>query len=239
VMELLVLSFAAGVLTVLAPCILPLLPIIVGGSLNGERNWRKPLVITASLAVSIMFFTLALKATSSLLSVPTFVWETISGIVIILLGITLLWPGLWERTGANLNIASNQLLGASGRKKGWLGDILTGAALGPVFNSCSPTYALIVAGVLPVSVGTGLGYLAAYVLGLSAVLLLVALIGQKLVAKLQWASNPKGWFKRTIGALFIIVGILIATGLQKQIETFLIDQGWYDPFSRFERSLMR
>jgi cytochrome c-type biogenesis protein len=238
-MELLVLSFVAGVLTVLAPCILPFLPIIVGGSLDGEHTWRKPLLITSSLALSIIFFTLALKASSALLGVPTYVWETISGSIIILLGVTMLWPGLWERAGANLNAASSELLGASGRKKGWLGDIVTGAALGPVFNSCSPTYALIVASVLPASLSTGMGYLLAYTLGLSAVLLLIALLGQKLIAKLQWASNPKGWFKRTIGALFIIVGILIATGLQKQIETYLVDQGWFDPFSRFEQSLMR
>jgi cytochrome c-type biogenesis protein len=238
-MELLILSFVAGVLTVLAPCILPLLPIIVGGSLDGGHAWRKPLLVTGSLALSIIFFTLALKATSSLLGVPIFVWEMISGSVIILLGVTMVWPGLWERTGASLNIASNQLLGASGRTKGWLGDILTGAALGPVFNSCSPTYALIVATVLPASFGVGLGYLFAYALGLSTVLLLVSLLGQKLVAKLQWASNPKGWFKRSLGVLFIIVGILVATGLQKQIETYLVEQGWYDPFSSFERSLMR
>lgn len=241
-MSLLILAFVAGMLTVLAPCILPLLPIIVGGSLTAdpkEPHWRKPVIVTASLTVSIILFTLLLKATTSLLGIPPMVWEVISGGIITVLGITLAAPGLWERFGGRLNVASGKLLGASGRAGGVWGSIITGAALGPVFNSCSPTYALIVATVLPASFSAGLAYLVAYALGLSLVLLLVALLGQKLVTRLQWASNPKGWFKRTLGVLFIVVGILVATGLQRQLEAYLVQQGWYDAPARFENSLLQ
>lgn len=240
-MDLLILSFVAGALTVLAPCILPLLPIIVGGSLGNdtERNWRKPFVITASLAVSVVVFTLLLKASTSLLGVPVMVWQLLSGATIMLLGALLLWPNLWEKVGVKLQIGSNQLLGSAGKRKGLTGEILTGAALGPVFSSCSPTYALIVASILPASFGEGLIYLATYALGLSAVLLLVAILGQKLVSRLNWASNPKGWFKRGLGIVFIIVGFLIATGLEHQLEAYLVEQGWYDPFAELEHTLRR
>jgi cytochrome c-type biogenesis protein len=214
-MELLALSFLAGALTTLAPCILPLLPIIVGGSLGPEKHWRKPFVVTASLALSVIFFTLILRASTMFLGVPTFVWQSLSGVVIIFLGVTLLAPSLWERLGA------------------------TGAALGPVFSSCSPTYAFIVASVIPASFSAGLAYLSAYALGLSAVLLLVALLGQQLVSKLQWASNPKGWFKRALGVMFIVVGVFVATGLDHQLQAYFIEQGWYDPFAKFEQSLLK
>lgn len=61
------------------------------------------------------------------------------------------------------------------------GDILTGAALGPVFSSCSPTYALIVAAVVPVSFFEGFLSIVAYAGGLAGMLLLIALLGSKRV----------------------------------------------------------
>lgn len=237
-MELLIFSFVAGALTVLAPCILSLLPIIVGGSISESHSWRKPFVVTASLAFSIIIFTLILKFSTALLGIPPMVWEVVSGIIIILLGLSLLFPTIWEHAAAKLNISSGKLLGSAHQKSGISGEIITGAALGPVFSSCSPTYAFILASVLPASFGLGLTYLIAYTLGLSLVLLLIALLGQQLIKKLQWASNPHGWFKRTIGILFIIVGILIATGLDKAIQTTLVERGWYDPLSQFEQSLL-
>ncbi|MGH7196336.1 MAG: cytochrome c biogenesis CcdA family protein [Candidatus Saccharimonadales bacterium] len=238
-MELLIFSFLAGALTVLAPCILPLLPIVVGGAaVSEERNWRKPFVITGSLAVSVVAFTLLLKASTALLGIPAYVWQIVSGVIIVLLGLAFLIPGIWERIGARLNLTSSKLLGQAGRKKGLGGEILTGAALGPVFSSCSPTYAFVVASILPASFAVGLGYLAAYAIGLSLVLLLIAILGQQLVTKLQWAANPKGWFRRALGIIFIAVGIFVATGLDKQVQAYLVEQGIYDPISQFEQSLL-
>lgn len=238
--ELTIIAFVAGVMTVLAPCILPLLPIIVGGSLkSGSAAWHKPFIVTGSLAVSIVLFTLLLKFSTGLLGVPVQVWQIASGVLIIALGIITVWPQVWEKIGLRLNLASNKLLSKAGRDNGVVGDILTGAALGPVFSSCSPTFAFIVAAVLPVTFGVGLVYLVAYAVGLAAVLLLVALAGQKVIGRLAWASDPNGWFKRVIGALFIVVGVFIATGLDHKIQTYFVEQGWYDPFSQLEQRLLK
>lgn len=237
--QLLLLSFVAGTMTVLAPCILPLLPIVIGGSVaQSERKILKPFVITLSLGVSVIVFTLLLKFSTSLLGVPPQVWQVTSGVIIILLGAIMVWPKIWEPAGAKINLISNKFLGNAGKQGGVVGDVLTGVALGPVFASCSPTYAFIVATVLPTTFFTGLVYLGAYAAGLSAILLLIALLGQKLVAKLNWASNPNGWFKKTIGVVFILVGLFIATGLDHKLQGFLVEQGWYDPFSAFEQSLL-
>jgi cytochrome c-type biogenesis protein len=238
-MELLIVSFVAGVLTILAPCILPLLPVIIGGTAAEQKDLRAPFIITGSLAISLFVFSLILKFSTALLGIPTFVWQIISGSIIIAFGILMLWPGIWEKLGARLNIASNQLLAKASKKQGIGRHILVGAALGPVFSSCSPTYALIIATVLPVSFAQGITYLVAYVIGLSAVLLLIGLLGQRFVSKLGWASNPKGWFKRTIGVLFLIVGIAVIFGLDKQFQAFILESGLYDPISNFEHQLMR
>lgn len=116
-------------------------------------------------------------------------------------------------------------------------DILLGASLGPVFSSCSPTYALIVAAVLPASFIRGLIYLIAYALGLATILLLIAVAGQSLVQKMRWMSNPSGLFRKIIGVLFIFVGIAVLTGLDRRFQAFVLDKGLYDPIMKLEQRL--
>jgi len=221
-------SFFAGVLTILAPCVLPLLPIIIGGSLS-STNFRRPLLITASLATSVVLFTLMLRVTTAFVGVPLYVWEIISGVIVGLLGLFMVFPNLWTGISVKLGLehGSQKLLQDAGAKKEGVGrDILTGAALGPVFLSCSPTFGIIIGTVFPVSFTIGLINLGLYALGLSLMMLLVSWLGQLLIKRLKFALNPDGWFRRGLGVLFVIVGIMVATGLMKQIEIYFIDQGY-------------
>ncbi|MDQ3123639.1 MAG: sulfite exporter TauE/SafE family protein [bacterium] len=241
-MTLLILAFIAGILTVAAPCILPLLPVVIGGSVSDKQtanNWRRPLVITLSLAGAVIVFTLLLKASTALLGVPQIVWQLISGGIVLLLGITLLFPNLWEWLAIKLSLQqrSSTLTQSANRSKGIKKDIVLGAALGPVFSSCSPTYALIVAAVLPESFLRGLLYLIAYALGLASVLLLIAFAGQGVVSKLSWASNPHGWFRRSVGVMFVVVGLAVLFGFDKDFQAYVLKRGWYDPVMRLEQAL--
>ncbi|GAA1855254.1 cytochrome c biogenesis CcdA family protein [Microbacterium koreense] len=239
----LLLSLAAGILTVAAPCVLPLLPVVVGGSMVGDQDARRarlrPYVIAISLAVSVVVFTLLLKATTALLGIPPQVWQIISGAIIIVLGVNLLFPQLWDRVSAaaGLGSKSNAMLDKSIARGSIGGDILTGAALGPVFSSCSPTYALIVATVLPVSFAEGVVYVIAYAVGLGGMLLAIALLGRTVVRKMGWLADPEGWFRRTIGILFVLVGIAVIIGFDKQLQTWILDSGLYDPIERLEEIL--
>lgn len=238
---LVVVSLLAGVLTVAAPCVLPLLPVIVGGSIvadgadSARARWR-PYVIAGSLAVSVVVFTLLLKATTALLGVPPQVWQVISGVIVIALGVNLLFPALYEHLSTRLGLGarSNRALDASVQRQSVGGDILTGAALGPVFSSCSPTYALIVATVLPVSFAEGLLYVTLYAIGLAIPLLLIALAGRSAARRLGWLADPRGWFRRSMGVLFIIVGIVVIVGADKALQTLILDLGWYDPIAELE-----
>ena len=191
-MILFLLSLLAGVLTVLAPCTISLLPVIVGGSVSGERSARRALVVTASLGVSVVLFTFILKVSTAFITVPQSFWHELSGVVIIVLGVAYVFPALYERLPLlnRLNRSSNRLLATGYQQHNFTGDVLIGAALGPVFSSCSPTYFLILAAVLPVSVVLGTLYLIAYVIGLCGTLLIVAAAGQKLLQLLGVASDP-------------------------------------------------
>lgn len=242
-MILFILSFIAGVLTVLAPCILPLLPVIIGGSLGvlGEEGSRRKLfVIVASLGLSVVLFTLLLKASTALINIPPSFWTLLSGGIVLFFGATLLFPGLWEKLPfiAKLSADSNKLVGAGYQKKSFWGDVLIGAALGPVFSTCSPTYFIVLATVLPQNIALGLVYLLAYTAGLCLMLLLIGFVGQRLADKLGVVADPRGAFKRTLGAIFIIVGFVVVTGWDKQIQIKLLDAGIFD-ITRVEQYLLQ
>ncbi|OHA34231.1 MAG: cytochrome C biogenesis protein [Candidatus Taylorbacteria bacterium RIFCSPLOWO2_01_FULL_45_15b] len=239
-MTLLFISFVAGILTVLAPCILPLLPVIIGGSLANPRERLRPYIITASLAVSVVLFTLILKWSTALIDIPPNFWKWFSGGIIIIFGLTLLFPKIWELLpfASKTYQQSNILLGKGYNKKSLSGDIVIGLALGPVFSSCSPTYFIILATVLPASFALGFLYLVAYAIGLSLVLLLISLVGQRLVDRLVPLSDPHGKIKKIIGALFLIVGIAILFGLDKKFQTYILEQGIFD-ITKVEQLLLR
>ena len=241
-MTLLIVSFIAGVLTILAPCILPLLPVIIGGSVSDVRSKMKPYVITASLVVSVIVFTLVLKASTVFIDIPAGFWKGFSGGILIAFGVAMLFPGVWEKLSSKLSFGvgagSQKLLAQGSLKKSYTGDILMGAALGPVFTSCSPTYFVILATVLPESFARGFVYLLAYAVGLGMMLLLIALLGQKFVGRLQSASDPRGWFKRTLGVLFLLVGLAVFTGYDKELESRLLDLGVYDGIGGIEEQLL-
>lgn len=225
-MELLPLSLLAGVLTVLSPCVLPLLPVILAGS-AAESGRRSAYLIIASLAVSVIAFTLFIRGASALLGVPTDVWLIVSGSLVLFIGVTLAFPALWERisTVTGLNRATGELVDSSAQRTGAARPLLLGLSLGPIFTSCSPTYGLILAAVLPTSFAVGFANLLAYTVGLSALMLLIALGGQSMTRRMKWAVDPKGVFRRGLGGVLIVVGLLIATGVIKDVEAWLVERG--------------
>jgi cytochrome c biogenesis protein CcdA/thiol-disulfide isomerase/thioredoxin len=228
---------------VLAPCVLPLLPVIVGGTLSDGGtvgfNKRKAFTIILSLGASVIAFTLLLKASTLFIDIPEYVWKWISGGIVIFLGLVTVFPSLWEnKLLARLSSKSNILLGKGDRKKNFWGDVIVGAALGPVFSTCSPTYFIVLATVLPVNFFLGLTYLLTYTIGLCLSLLIVSVVGQKIMNKLGVAADPNGWFKKTLGVIFLIVGIAIIGGFDKKLQLTLLDAGFFD-VTKIEQTLLQ
>jgi cytochrome c biogenesis protein CcdA/thiol-disulfide isomerase/thioredoxin len=219
-MTLLIIAFFAGVLTVLSPCVLPLLPVIVGGSLAGGTSYRRALTVTISLGVSVFLFTFLLKVSTVFIMVPPSVWNWLSGGILFVVGIFFIFPNLWDLIPgtARANRDSNQLMSKGFMRQNFWGDVLVGAALGPVFSTCSPTYFIVLATVLPVSLALGAADIFSYILGLCLFLLFISFIGQKILDRLNLAADSRGWFKRTIGILFLVIGVLVITNSLAAIE---------------------
>lgn len=216
-------ALLAGVLTVLAPCILPLLPVVIGGSVSGGSNPRRAFTVVASLGISVVAFTLLLKASTAFINVPPLFWQLLSGGLLLAFGLVTLFPKLWDALAltAMLNRSAQRSVSRGFMKQSFWGDVMVGAALGPVFTSCSPTYFIVLATILPAHPVEGFVYLLAYALGLTASLALVAILGQRIMSALGVAADSGGWFKKAIGILFIIVGLAVLFGFDKQLAANL------------------
>jgi cytochrome c biogenesis protein CcdA len=232
-------ALLAGMLTVLAPCVVSVIPILLARTTSSATR-RSPFLVIAGLGVSILLFSVLLKSSTLLFNVPSVAWSIISGSIVTLFGLSMVFPTLWEQVMIRTRlvfIAQSSMSKASTRKGLW-GDLLLGASLGPVFSACSPTYALIVASILPVEPLLGLGYLTAFIVGLAIMLGAVALFGQALIKRLGWGINPSGIFRRVVGMLLIVIGIMMIFGLDKDLLTLLVQNGWFDWQINLETGLM-
>jgi len=222
-MEYLIPSFIAGVLTILAPCSVTLLPVMLSGS-AGERNPWKPLIVAVSLGVSIFVFTLLLKVFVDFIGVDDLWLRIFSGVLLFFLGLTMTFPAIWDNIQVKLGLyKSETLLTKSDERGGFLGAILLGASLGPVFSTCSPTYFYIVGTVLPINFWVGLVNLLVYSLGLVLMLLVIGYGGRAVVQRLKFATNPNGLFKKILGVILVVVGLSVLTGFDKTVESFILD----------------
>lgn len=238
-MSLLIVAFLAGVFTILAPCVVSLIPILLARTSTGGKSHSATLVIVG-LGISIILFSILLKSTTLLLGIPSTTWAIISGVIVMLFGVITIWPKIWETPILKLRfpIVAQKGMSKASIKKGIWGDLLLGASLGPVFSACSPTYALIVAVILPADPLLGFVYLLMFVLGLSLMLMLLAIFGRVLVKRLGWGINPNGVFRRVLGIVMVVIGILFITGLDKDILGALVSSGWYDFQINLESGLM-
>jgi cytochrome c biogenesis protein CcdA len=247
-------AVVAGVLTTLAPCVLPLLPVVVGGSLGAPTRGpavevpggslltrpraralsghRRALVVTGSLGLSVIAFTVLLKVSTALIGLPAETWQVLSGGVLLVLGVTQLLPAAWDGLSTRLMLGARAggRLSQTGSRGGVTGAVLTGAALGPVFSSCSPLYAYLVVTLIPAEPLFGMTLLMAYVGGLCGTLLAVAVLGQRAVRRLRWAADPHGRFRRALGLLLVLVGVLVLTGADRSLQTWLLEHSPWRPW---------
>jgi len=236
-------AFISGVVTVLAPCVFPLLPIIIGSAATG-KNLKKLFVIVGSLSISVFIFTILLR--TFLIDNPVFsflnedFWRYASGTLITIFGFFSVFPEVWDRISNIFKFSqkSDKLLDEASQNKSLWGSALLGASLGPVFSSCSPTYFVIV-GLLAAETDRvrSLSLLIVYIIGLALILILIGIFGQKLIKKLRWAANPNGIFKKGFGILLIVLGLMIFFRLDKVFEAWLLNFDVYNNLFQFENNL--
>ena len=221
----LALSFAAGVLSTLSPCVLPLLPAILLGATAQHR--LGPLALTGGLALSFAGIGLFVATIGYGLGLTGELFRAVGGVLMIGIGLVLLVPLAqvrWAMAAGPLQTWTESTFGGlstSGPK----GQFALGMLLGVVWAPCvGPTLG---AASLLAAQGKDLGSVFATTLVFAAgaalpLLVLATLSGTALRAWSKRLASGAGWGKPILGAVLVTIGILIVTGLDKALEAALV-----------------
>jgi cytochrome c-type biogenesis protein len=217
-------GFAAGALSTLSPCVLPLLPVLLGGALQQHR--LAPVSLAAGLAVSFTAIGLFVATLGFATGIDSDVVRTVAAVLMAVFGAILLSPRLsagFARAAGSLSGGANGLLGRiSGR--GLAGQFLLGGLLGAVWSPCSgPTLGAAIG--LAAQSGTfaqAAVILLMFSLGATTPILVLAYGSRSALAgrRASLASVAR-WAKPVMGGVLLLMGVLILTGLDKGLETAL------------------
>ncbi|KUY93035.1 MULTISPECIES: cytochrome c biogenesis protein DipZ [unclassified Burkholderia] len=215
-MLLIVLAYLGGVLTILSPCILPVLPFVFARA-------DQPFVRTGLPLLAGMALTFAVVATLAAVGGGWVAQANQAGrwaaiVLLAVFGLTLLMPRFAEHLTRPLVAAGNRLTGLAqrdGRPAGPLSSLLLGVATGLLWAPCAgPILGLVLTGAAlrGASVGTTL-LLVAYAAGAATSLGVALVIGGKVFAAMKRSLGAGEWIKRGIGAALLAGVAAIALGL--------------------------
>lgn len=220
------LALLAGVLSVLSPCVLPLLPIVLGTAASAHR--LGPLALAAGLAFSFTAIGLFVATVGFAAGLDTGVFRTISAVLLIGVGLVLLVPKLQEQFALAAAPVSNWAGSYTDNftPGGLGGQFGLGLLLGAVWSPCvGPT--LGAASVLAAK-GEDLGQVAltmlAFGVGAALPLMLLGFVSREAMMRWRGRLMETGSIGKTLlGLLLVVVGVLVATNLDKRLETILVD----------------
>ena len=220
-------GFLAGLLSTLSPCVLPIIPILLGSAVNAHK--RAPLALAAGLAISYAVIGTSLAWAGSALDIDTSLFRTLGAVLLGLLGLVLMSGNLQQRFASGTSGFANagDKLIAHMRLDGLWGQFFIGLVLGIVWSPCvGPTLG---AAVVLASQGSHLPQVALLMgsFGAGAALPVGALayVSRGAMLKMRGKLMQAGKTgKAVLGAIMVVLAALILTGTDKLIEAWLVDQ---------------
>ena len=220
------LAFLAGILSVLSPCVLPLLPLVLGAAASEHR--LGPAALAAGLALSFVVIGLFVATVGFAMGLDAGVFRIGAAVMLILIGLVLIVPAAQTRLAVAAGPVSNWTESRFGgfSTAGLLGQFGVGVLLGAVWSPCvGPTLG---AASLLASQGRDLGTVAVTMLlfGLGAALPLLLLGTLSRDVLMRWRDRMMGLgkgLKAALGLILVATGLMIATGYDKVAETALVN----------------
>lgn len=222
----LTLAAFAGALSVLSPCVLPLLPIVLGAA-AAEHRWA-PAALAVGVALSFTALGLFVSTVGFAIGLDAGLLRSVAAVLLVAVGIVLLAEPLQLRLAAAGSPIGNTIEETFGRfsSRSAGGQFLLGLLLGAVWAPCvGPTLG---AASLLAARGENLGQvgatMAVFGLGAALPLLVMGLLSRE--AMMRWRGRllqAGGSGKAVLGVLLAGIGILILSGLDKTIEAALVE----------------
>jgi cytochrome c biogenesis protein CcdA len=211
----LLLALLAGVVTVAAPCTLPMLPILLGASV-GQTSKGRPAMIAAGFVVSFSLVALALSAITRVFDFDPNVLRTGAAVLLVGFGLLMIWPAPFER----LTVRVGGLGGGIAARQGVLGGFVLGTTLGLVWTPCAGPVLGSILTVVATSKDTAWAslLLVVYAVGAAIPMLLIAYGGQAVTARVRSLARITPKLQRGFG----VVVIAFATASYFQYDTLIV-----------------
>lgn len=219
-------GFLAGLLSTLSPCVLPIIPILLGSAANAHP--RAPVVLAGGLALSYALIGSSLAWAGSALDIDAAVFRNVGAVLLGLLGLVLMSGSLQQgfaSATSGIGDAGNKLLSRM-NLDGLGGQFAIGLVLGVVWSPCvGPTLG---AAVVLASQGSHLPQVALLmgVFGVGAALPIVALayVSRSAMARMRGKLMQAGKTgKMLLGAAMIALAAMLLSGADKPVETWLVN----------------
>ncbi|MFK4503148.1 cytochrome c-type biogenesis protein [Bradyrhizobium japonicum] len=215
----LVFAVLAGILTIAAPCTLPMLPILLGASI-GRVGHLRPAMIALGFVVSFSATALLLGAITRLFDFDPNVLREAASILLLGFGLLMLWPAPFEWLSIRLNGWLD--LGNSGavQREGALGGLVLGTTLGLVWTPCAgPVLGSILTLVATSKNASWAGVLLiAYAIGAAIPMLAIAYGGQAATARVRSLARISPRLQQGFG----VVVIAFAVAAYFQYDTLIV-----------------
>lgn len=220
------LAGGAGLATVASPCVLPLLPAMLGVSTQGGR-WR-PLAIVLGFVLSFAGVALLFGASAQVLGLRAQTLRDVAAITLLLAGVLMLWPRLADGLMAALSRPLGKLadgahrLGSHDRGEAW-GGLLLGATLGALWTPCAGP---VLASILALAAGAGsparsAPLLLAYAAGAGLPMLALAYGGRWATHRLRPLAQHAVRLRHAFGAMVVLTAMAMLARVDTQAAAWL------------------
>jgi cytochrome c-type biogenesis protein len=211
----------AGSLTILSPCVLPVLPFVTASSLRSHK-WG-PVALALGLLISFVGASILISSTGFVLGLKPETMKVIAGILMLLSGLLFLSQRLSDGFAAKLSAFSSFQASGQPRSSELVTEFLNGLVLGIVWTPCSGPSLGVALGLAAKAGSLGQASLRLLLFGIGAVvpLLLFSYGAKSLLKNVKNNAQTITYFKKVFGVLIMAFGVAIITGYDRNIEAFL------------------
>ncbi|MDR3492096.1 MAG: cytochrome c biogenesis protein CcdA [Gammaproteobacteria bacterium] len=211
------LAFLEGFALIISPCILPILPIILSGSL--ESGKKRPFGIITGFIATFVVFTYFSKKLVEYSGIDLTIVRNASLIILLLLGIVMLSSHLtnqFAKLTRGLNTVGQDFKMANQYDGGFFSGVLFGALIGLIWTPCAGPIlaAVIVQTVIQKTTYISLLTLCSFALGAAIPMLIIALLGRQILQKFSYFGENAYFFRKILGVIIIasVAYIYLASG---------------------------
>ncbi|MBP9691534.1 cytochrome c biogenesis protein DipZ [Candidatus Woesebacteria bacterium] len=217
-------AFLAGVITILSPCILPILPIILTSSIGGvDTGKSRPMGVVAGFILSFTFFTLFLSTIVRLSGIPAETLRFVSVFVVAGFGVSLLIPQFQVLVERLFSRFAGFMPNSKG-KTGFSGGLLIGFSIGLLWTPCvGPILASVISLAITGTVTFDAFLITlAYSMGTAIPMFFIMLGGQNALRRVPWLLSNLGHIQKVFGILMILTAFAIFFNVDRKFQTYIL-----------------